>query len=308
MSLYSMLKPRGPNGFGYGSTAEEVTAGLSLDGKTYLVTGCNSGLGLETARVLALRGGRIFGLARAAGKAATALAPLGGATRGFECDLADPKSVRSSVQAVRAALGRSKIEAVIGNAGIKFLPVHQQAFGLELHFLVNHIGHFMLVTALADALAEDGRVVMLSSVAHTRAPKGGIEFDNLSGLWDYNPRKAYGQSKMANLLFARELARRFEGTRKTANSVHPGVIFTGPSRDMSLMDRLVVGLANRLVLKSVGAGAATSCYVAAHPAAAAISGRYWAHCNVAEPRQDGTDAATARRLWEVSEDIVARLP
>jgi WW domain-containing oxidoreductase len=308
MSLYSSLKPKGPNGFGYGSSAEEVTAGLSLGGKTFLVTGCNSGLGLETARVLALRGGLVFGTARTVEKAAAALAPLSAAARGFECELASPASVRGAIQSVKAALAGSKIDALICNAGIMALPRREQAFGLELQFFTNHIGHFMLVTGLLDALAGDGRVVMLSSAAHTRAPRGGIEFDNLSGDRDYAPWKAYGQSKIANLLFARELARRFEGTKKTANSVHPGVIFTNLSRHMNPAARFVFGLGERLVLKSVGEGSATSCYVAVHPGAAAISGKYFADCNVAEPRADGTDAETAKKLWAVSEEIVARLP
>lgn len=103
MSLYAMLKPKGPSGFGYGSTAEDVTAGLSLAGKTILVTGCNSGLGLETARVLALRGARVFGTARTKEKADDALRGLAGAV-GFACELAEPASVRSAVAAITAAL------------------------------------------------------------------------------------------------------------------------------------------------------------------------------------------------------------
>ncbi|MBK5255420.1 MAG: SDR family oxidoreductase [Vicinamibacteria bacterium] len=310
MSLYSMLKAKGPNGFGYGSTAEDVTAGLSLAGKTFLVTGCNSGLGLETARVLALRGGRIFGTARTTEKATTALAPLGGNTLGFECELSDPASVRGSVKAVVSALKGSKIDALICNAGIMALPELKQAFGLELQFFTNHIGHFLLVTGLLNqlALADEGRVVMLSSAAHKQAPKGGIEFDNLAGERDYAAWKAYGQSKMANLLFAKELARRFEGTKKTANSVHPGVIFTNLSRHMNPLVRFAFGLGERLLLKSAGEGSATTCYVAVHPGAAAISGKFFADCNVTEPRADGSDAETAKKLWAASEEIVARLP
>lgn len=308
MSLYSMLKPNGENGFGYGSTAEDVTASLSLAGKTFLVTGCNSGLGLETARVLLLRGGRVFGAARTADKATTALAPLGGSSRGFSCDLADPASVRGCVADVKAALEGGRIDALIANAGIMALPKREEAFGLELQFFTNHIGHFILVTGLLDVLADDGRVVMLSSSAHAMAPKGGIEFDNLSGERGYEAWKAYGQSKMANLLFAKELARRFEGTRKTANAVHPGVIFTNLSRHMNPVVRFVFGLGESLVLKSPGEGAATQCYVAVHPEAATVSGRFFADCNVKKPRADGSDAQTAKKLWQVSEEIVARLP
>lgn len=308
MSLYSKLQPKGPSGFGYGSTAEDVTAGLSLAGKTFLVTGCNSGLGLETARVLAMRGGRIVGTARTAEKASAALAALGGNTVGVECELAEPRSVRAGVKAVKAALGGAKIDALICNAGIMALPTLEQRFGVELQLFTNHVGHFMLVTGLLDHLADAGRVVMLSSRAHLRAPKGGIEFDNLSGERDYAPWKAYGQSKIANLLFAKELARRLEGTGKTANSLHPGVIFTNLSRHMNPVARVAFRTIAFLMMKNVGEGAATQCYVAVHPTAAAISGKYFADCNVAKPRADGTDAATAARLWSATEEIVSRLP
>lgn len=307
MSLYSKLQPKGPSGFGYGSTAEDVTAGLSLAGKTFLVTGCNSGLGLETARVLALRGGRILGTARTAEKASAALAPLGGNTVGLECELSEPASVRASVRAAKAVLGGAKIDAIIANAGIMALPTNEQKHGIELQLFTNHVGHFILVTGLLDELAGDGRVVMVSSRAHLRAPKGGIEFDNLSGARDYSPWKAYGQSKIANILFAKELARRFEGTQKTANAIHPGVIFTNLSRHMNPVARLVFQVAGSLFMKNAAEGAATQCYVATHPDAAALSGRYWVDSNLAESRADGTDAATATRLWAVTEEIVSRL-
>lgn len=306
MSLYAMLKPHGKSGFGYGSSAEDVTAGLSLAGKTILVTGCNSGLGQEAARVLALRGARVFGTARTAEKANTAMQAFAGA-QGFACELADPSSVRTAVVAIRAALGTGRLDAIIANAGIMALPKNEQAHGLELQFFTNHIGHFILVTGLLDVLADDGRVVMLSSAAHTMAPKGGIEFDNLSGARDYMPWKQYGQSKMANLLFAKELARRFEGTKRTANAVHPGVIQTNLGRHMNPVANFFFGLANPLVLKDVHQGAATSCYVAVHPDAATISGRYFADCNVATERAEGSDLETAKKLWTVSEELVARL-
>lgn len=306
MSLYAMIKPNGPSGFGYGSTAEEVTAGLDLKGKTFVVTGINSGLGLETARVLALRGGRVFGTARTVEKANAALAPFAGAV-GFACELADPASVRKSVAAIHTALNGGKIDALICNAGIMALPKNEQAFGVDLQFFTNHIGHFIFVEGLLTDLADDGRVVMLSSSAHNMAPKGGIEFDNLSGARDYAAWKQYGQSKIANLLFAKELARRFEGTKKVANAVHPGVIQTNLGRHMGPVANFFFGLSDKIVLKNVAQGAATSCYVAVHPDGAKVSGKYFADCNVADPRKDGTDAETAKKLWTASEEIVARV-
>jgi WW domain-containing oxidoreductase len=188
------------------------------------------------------------------------------------------------------------------------LPKLQQAYGYELQFFTNHIGHFLLVTGLLEVLADDARVVMLSSAAHTMAPKGGIEFDNLSGERGYRSWTAYGQSKFANLLFAKELARRFSGSRRTANAVHPGVIQTNLGRHMGMaLGRLAFGIGGALFFKSIPQGAATECYVAVNPHAAGISGAYFADCDVHQPRADANDPALARRLWEVSEQIVAGL-
>jgi NAD(P)-dependent dehydrogenase (short-subunit alcohol dehydrogenase family) len=309
MSIYSFFKGNGPSGFGYGSTAEEVTAGLSLEGRTILVTGCNSGLGLETMRVLALRGAHVIGTARTEAKAREAGASITGRVTGLACELSDPASVRACVEAVKA-LG-VRLDAVVCNAGIMALPPLAKAHGYELQFFTNHIGHFILVTGLLDTLTDEGRVVMLSSNAHVDAPKETIEFDNLSGDRSAGQWRAYGQSKMANLLFAKELSRRLEGTRRTANAVHPGVISTNLGRAMGpLMGPLVrmgLAIAGPLALKTIGEGAATEVYVAVHPAAATINGAYFANCNVATARPDSDDAAIARRLWDESERIVAAL-
>jgi NAD(P)-dependent dehydrogenase (short-subunit alcohol dehydrogenase family) len=305
MSLYGMFKSKGPSGFGYNSTAEDVTAGLSLQGKTVLVTGCNSGLGLEAARVLALRGARVVGTARTAEKAKAALAPLQGQTVPFACELSEPASVEACVAAVKRE--GLKLDALICNAGIMALPKLEQKLGYELQFFTNHIGHFFLVTGLLDSLTGDGRVVMLSSGAHRAAPPGGIEFDNLSGVRGYTPWRAYGQSKIANLLFAKELARRFNGTQRTANAVHPGVIRTGLARHMNPAARGVFGLVGPLALKTIPQGAATEVYVAVSAATAGASGKYFADCNVAQPRPDAEDAALAAKLWEASEKIAAEV-
>jgi NAD(P)-dependent dehydrogenase (short-subunit alcohol dehydrogenase family) len=306
MSIYSFFKGKGPSGFGYGSTAEDVTAGMKLDGKTILVTGCNSGLGLETMRVLALRGAHVIGTARSEAKAREACASVTGKTTGLACELSDPKSVRACVESVKK-LG-VKLDALICNAGIMSLPKLEKAFGYELQFFTNHVGHFMLVTGLLDALADDGRVVMLSSGAHMMAPKGGIELDNLSGDRSYDRWRAYGQSKMANLLFAKELGRRLAGTKKTANAVHPGVIATNLGRSMASFQQIGLAMMGPIALKSVGEGAATETYVAVHPGAAGISGAYFADCNVAKSRADADDAEMAKKLWAESERIVASLP
>ena len=305
MSLYALFTSKGPNGFGYGTTAEQVTEGLSLAGQTMLVTGCNSGLGLEAMRVLALRGARVVGTARTLDKARAACASVTGSTIPMACELADPRSVRGCVDAVKAQ--GLRLDVILCNAGIMALPRLEKAHGYELQFFTNHIGHFLLVTGLLDQLTETGRVVMLSSGAHLQAPKEGIQFDNLDGAKGYGEWPSYGQSKLANLLFAKELSRRFAGTGRTANAVHPGVIKTNLGRHMNPVIRFVFGTVGPLVLKTVAQGAATEVYVATSPALAGVSGRYVADCNEKEPRADANDEAMARKLWEVSERIATEV-
>jgi WW domain-containing oxidoreductase len=300
MSLYQLFKGKGPSGFGYGSTAEDVTAGLSLAGKTMLVTGCNSGLGRETLRTLALRGARVIGTARTLEKASEACAIAAGQAIPLACELSEPSSVRACVAAV--IMAGYQLDAVICNAGIMALPKLQLAYGYELQFFTNHMGHFILVTGLMGQLAATARVVMLSSTAHTQAKRGGIEFDNLDGSKGYGPWRMYGQSKFANILFAKELARRFAGTQRTANAVHPGVIRTNLIRHNAILS-VVMNAIEPLFLKSVPQGAATQVYVATNPALAAVSGKYFADCNIATPRADAENPQTAAKLWDVSEQI-----
>jgi len=306
MSIYQVFASKGPSGFGYGSTAEQVTAGLSLQGRTILVTGCNSGLGLETMRVLALRGARVAGTARTREKAEAACKSVKGETLPFACELSDPASVNACIAAVKTA--GLKLDAIICNAGIMALPKLEKAYGYEQQFFTNHIGHFILVTGLLDQLTESGRVVMLSSGLHARAPKGGIEFDNLDGSKGYDGWKNYAQSKFANVLFAKELARRFNGTKRTANAVHPGVIATNLGRHMNPIVWSLYSALAPLFLKTVPQGAATEVYVATSPALDGVSGEYFADCNVAKARRDTSDATLAQRLWEVSGKIVSELP
>lgn len=306
MSIYASLAPKGLSGFGYGSTAEDVTAGLTLAGKTVLLTGCNSGIGQETLRVLALRGARVVGTARSLAKAKEACSGVAGDTVPLACELSEPGSVRRCVQAVKDA--GIQLDALICNAGVMAVAKLELVHGYERQFFTNHIGHFMLVTGLLDQLKEQGRVVMLSSSAHRQAPPVGIELDNLDGAKHYSPWRAYGQSKLANLLFAKQLARRFVGSGRTANAVHPGVIRTNLQRHMNPLLAASMAIAGPLMLKTVAEGAATQTYVATHPDLAGVSGDYFANCNVARPRADANDAELARRLWETSEKIVARLP
>jgi WW domain-containing oxidoreductase len=279
---------------------------VDLAGKSFLVTGVTSGLGLETVRALAARGGHVIGAARTAAKAEQALASVGAKGTAVECELAEPGSVRAAVKAVRA-LGRP-LDAIVCNAGIMALPTLQQRHGYELQFFTNHVGHFMLVTGLLDALAPAGRVVVTSSDAHRQAPRGGIELDNLSGETGYGAWRAYGQSKLANILFARELARRFTGSKRTANALHPGVIATNLTRHMSPVLRGIWTAVGPVLLKTPAQGAATQTFLAASPLAAGVTGEYFADCNAARARRDAYDADLAARLWTKTEEIVAALP
>jgi WW domain-containing oxidoreductase len=305
MSLLSMVKGKGASGFGYASTAEEVTERLDLGGRTILLTGCNSGIGHETLRVLAKRGAHVIGAARTVDKAKQACAAAGGQTAPVACELSEPASIKACVRRVRE-LGRP-LDAIICNAGIMALPELRQKHGYELQFFTNHIGHFILVTSLLDQLAEQGRVVVVASDAHKGAPAEGIEFDNLSGERGYRPWASYGQSKLANILFASELAKRLGASARTANSLHPGVIYTNLGRHMNPIARSALAMAAPLVLKSVAQGAATQCYVAVHPRVQGVTGKYFANCNEATPTARARDDAMAAKLWEVSEKIVAQV-
>lgn len=304
MSLLAKVLSKGPSGFGYGSTAEDVTEGLALEGKTMLVTGCNSGLGFETMRVLGKRGARVIGAARTEAKAQEAGDRVSGLVVPVACELSDPASVAACVQKISAL--EWKLDAIICNAGIMMLPKLETAHGYELQFFTNHIGHFILVTGLLDRLTEDGRVVMLSSEGHKMAPKAGVELDNLDGKRGYGDIKMYGQSKMANVLFAKELARRFVGSKRTANAMHPGVIHTNLGRHLNPFTRALMAVAEPLLMKSVEQGAATQVYAATNPSLRDVSGEYFASSNVSKTRKDADDPELAR-LWEVSEKIAAEV-
>jgi NAD(P)-dependent dehydrogenase (short-subunit alcohol dehydrogenase family) len=303
MSLLSRLKAPHPNGFGYASTADDVTRDLDLSSQTILLTGCAAGLGRETLLALAARGARVIATARSEARAREACSGVAAQAVPLACDLANPSSVRACLEAVRQRAPR--LDAIICNAGIMALPELTQAFGYELQFFTNHVGHFMLVTGLLDRLTEQGRVVVVSSNAHRRAPREGIQFDNLSGDAGYDPFKAYGQSKLANLLFSSELARRLP-RGQSSNALHPGVIATTLTRSLPVWMRAGLQVLTPVALKSAAQGAATQCYVAVHPTMQS-TGRYFVDCNPKPPSALASDPELARRLWDVTERIVSEL-
>jgi len=290
--------PVGP--FGAESTAEEVTRGLDLSGMTIVVTGCNSGLGYETMRVLAMRGAHVIGTARTNEKGERACGSIDGNATPVVLELSDFDSVRACAQTIEEM--DTPIDVLMCNAAIMALPELELVRGIERQFVVNHLGHFILVNSLLGTVikADQGRIVMVSSGAHRFAPKEGIDFDNLDGSQSYEGWAAYGRSKLANGLFAAELARRLEGTSVTANSLHPGVIKTNLGRHLERDDDDDdTGRYN----KSIEQGAATQCYVATSPIITDVSGQYFVDCNPADPNPLMYDKALAARLWTVSEEL-----
>lgn len=297
--------PIGP--FGKDSTAEDVTAGLKLSGKVALVTGVNSGLGAETLRVLTLRGAHVLGTARTLEKATAACAAAGTRATPLALELTDFNSVARCADEVR--LMGVHLDMLVCNAGIMALPTLEQVYGIEKHFVVNHLGHFILVNRLLDRVlaAPQGRVVVVSSRGYIWAPPEGIEFDNLSGeRGEYDPNRAYGQSKLANGLFSLELARRLRGTAATSNAVHPGIVKTHLGRHFNRWKQVLGELIGWTFMKSIAAGAATQCYVATNPRLDGVSGCYFANCNPEVPGELMRDAALAARLWTVSEELTRR--
>ncbi len=312
MSLYGKLFTRvGPSGFGHVSTAEQVSAGVDLRGKHILVTGSNSGLGKETVRVLALRGATVLAAARTEASARATLAEVAGggsvpAGIPVACELGDPASVRAAIAQVRG-LG-VPLDGIITNAGIMALPERELLHGQEKQFYVNHIAHAQLVLGLLDVLAPDARVVCLSSSAHQQTPGGrGIKFDDLTLSKGYNRWSSYGQSKLANLLFARALSERFQGSARIAVAVHPGVIPTNLARHLGLLNT-AFGVVAPLVFKTIPEGAASQVWAMTAADPAQIDGQYVYDSNVQRSSRHGADMAMAERLWTVTEEILAGLP
>lgn len=309
-----------PSGFGPASTAEEVSAGIDLTGRTAIVTGGYSGLGRETARVLAMRGARVIVPTRDMAKAEAALAGLAGIEL-RPMDLMDPASIDAFAE--RALAEVPALHILINSAAVMANPLTRDARGYESQFSTNHLGHFQLAARLWPALARagDARVVAVSSRGHHYA---SVDFEDPNfDRRDYEPRLAYGQAKTANALFALELDRRGQDHGVRAFSLHPGGIITplarymdpGLIRDWGFIDaegRPVIDPANDK--KTVEQGAATSVWCAASPQLEGMGGVYCENSDVAAPatgegdRPMGVmdwarDPDAARRLWTLSEAL-----
>jgi NAD(P)-dependent dehydrogenase (short-subunit alcohol dehydrogenase family) len=310
-SLSGCSSPDRPPGipvseFGYRSTAEQVTEGIDLRGMTALVTGCNSGIGFETMRVLALRGAHVYGAGRTLEKATAACASVAGNATPLVIELTDFDSITRATDTIKAS--GTPLDILVCNAGIMELPELEQVNGIEKQFFVNHLGHFVLVNQLLSSVvaAPQGRIVNVSSGRATAAvPPGGIEFNNLSGELGYDPQLAYGQSKLANVLFTLQLAEILEDTNATANALRPGVISTNLGRHLPRWKVIALDTVGAVFTKTVAEGAATTCYVATAPALADVNGYFFDHSNPVRAGGYTEDKEMAQQLWDVSAELAA---
>lgn len=295
--------------FGEDSTAEGVTDGLDLGGKLAVVTGCTSGIGFETMRVLAKRGAYVVGTSRSLKRAEDACRKVIGTTTPVELDLGDFDSVARCADNIRSI--RSPIDMLICNAGYRGGGNNRQLInGIEKHFVINHLGHFILINRLMERLylSWQGRVVTVASrTAYRDAPDEGILFDDLAMSRDYSDGSAYGHSKLANALCSLQLAELLRGTRITSNALHPGVINTEIDRNLNPVSQLAWGWYTAVAGKTVEQGAATSCYVATNEQLGNISGQFFEDCNAVTIEGGGHihNKVMAERLLHKSIELTA---
>ena len=294
------------SGFTKTSTAEDVTKGLDLSGQVGLVTGCNSGLGLETMRVLALRGAHVIGTGRTMNKAQKACDSITGTATPFELELTNLDSVRNCVENIfQRGLTPNM---VICNAGINTFGDLELVQGIEKTFFVNFLGHFVLVNHILPKMIENGsgRFVHVSSrSAYKQAPSVGIDFENLRGEGKFDSGEAYGRSKLANALFSLELSRRLQGTGLTSNAIHPGLVLTNIARSAPMFIRKAFDFLGPYVAKTPAEGAATQVYVATNPALDEISGLFFENSNavIIKGKHFLNDQSIAEALWGVAEEM-----
>jgi NAD(P)-dependent dehydrogenase (short-subunit alcohol dehydrogenase family) len=296
-----------PSGYGAHTTAREVMGDHRLDGKLAIVTGGYAGLGLTTTRVLAGAGARVIVPARDLAKARAAIGGMANVTID-EMDLAAP----STIDAFAQRFGAGPLHLLVNNAGIMAAPLARDARGLESQLAVNHVGHFQLFTRLLPALARAGgaRVVALSSRGHVRS---AFDFEDPSfERRPYDKMLAYGQSKTANVLFAVEVDRRYQGQGIRAFAVHPGAILeTDLARHYDPEElEAVIERARRIgSFKTLEQGAATTVFCATSPLLDGLGGVYCENCDVAAVKSEGDDGVRpyaidpelARRLWTWTE-------
>lgn len=271
-----------------------------MEGKRVLITGGNSGIGKVTAVELAKLGADVVLACRDSDKTAAALAEIRahGSAENLPVDLASLESVRNLAATYLQRYDR--LDVLINNAGTFPARLTLTEDGFETQFGVNHLAHFLLTNLLLDCLqaSAPARVITVTSKLHKN---GAIDFDSFRGGQKYNAQKAYGQSKLANVLFAVELAERLEGSGVTSNLLHPGAVRTDIMREMPRLVRSIINL----FFIDVEKGAKTSIMLASDPELATVNGKYFDQGEPDEYSQVAHDKALRQRLWAESEALVA---
>jgi len=280
-----------------------------MNGKLCLITGANSGIGLETSRELARRGATVVMCARDHRRGQAAVAEVKQSTGSESVELLDLDL--ASFASIRAAVANflerhNRLDVLINNAGLVLGDRRTTEEGFESTFGVNHLGHFLWTKLLLDTLKRSApaRIINLASDAH-RMSKGLDFTDLMYEQRKYNSWKVYGDSKLANILFTRELARRLAGTGVVVHAVHPGVVATGFARDGDYQGIVgwLVKVAGPLLL-TPAKGARTSIHVATCKEAGETTSMYWAKSRTKKPTAYARDDESARILWERSEALV----
>jgi NAD(P)-dependent dehydrogenase (short-subunit alcohol dehydrogenase family) len=282
-----------------------------MRGKTVLVTGGNSGIGKETAIALAQMGANVVVTSRdpAKGKAAAEemKARAGVDVPCLALDLASFDSIRAFAKELLAKY--DALHVLVLNAGLVLSERTETKEGFETTFGVNHLGHFFLTDLLRERIVASApaRIVVVSSDAHRRAKKG-LAFDDLQRKQKYAGMDVYCESKLANIYFTRELARRLEGTKVTVNALHPGVIASGFAGDGDAKGVIAwLFKLGRPFLRTPRQGAQTTIFLASSPAVEGVTGKYFdSNAHEVHPTRIAQDDAAAKRLWSLSEELVAR--
>ena len=274
-----------------------------LLGKVAIVTGANSGMGLATCRALLDEGATVIMLCRneKRGKEAYAKLTEDGNSRTYLklCDLGDYTSIRSFAKEVKEQF--EKIDVLVNNAGFISLDRQETKEGLERQFGINHVGHFLLTMELLERMGEGGRIVNVASGAHK---VGKIHFNDVNLHKGFNVIKAYGQSKLANVLFTRELARRVADKGITVNCCHPGAVATNIGIDRETgFGKTITGLLKPF-FQTPAEGARTAIFLATDESVQNVTGEYFYKCKVAPSSKRSKDAVLAKKLFEFSEELV----
>ncbi len=275
-----------------------------MQGKVVLITGATNGIGLETAKALAKMGTRVVMVGRSPAKMDKAAEAVRAEAAGARvdtriADLSLMAEVRKLAAEVEAAYDR--LDVLINNAGAFFNSYQTTSEGLEMTFALNHLNYFLLTNLLLDLLKDSApaRIINTSSGAHRI---GRLNFDNLQGEKGYGGFRAYGQSKLENVLFTYELARRLEGSGVTANALHPGFVRTGFGHSNGGIVSFFTGAMQRFAL-TPAQGAATTIYLASSPEVADVSGKYFEKSRAVPSSKASMNEADWVRLWQISEQL-----